>query len=86
MISGHENFNQIVNKTCWDKKKSSSKLMILINLISTKLLELVRNAALISRIVQTNPCNTHISLKLLIGYKDLVETHFEISAIFLNPF
>mgnify|MGYP001421700743 CR=1 FL=1 len=59
--------------------------MILINLIPTKLLELVRNAALISRIVQPNPCNTHISLKLFIGYKDLVETHFDgVNELFQN--
>lgn len=58
MISGHEKLPSDLTQHV-ETKKSSSKFMILFNLIPTKLLELVRNAALISKIVQPNPCINH---------------------------
>ena len=58
MISGHAMTLQSDLTKHVETKKSSSKFMILINLISTKLFELVRNAALISNILQVFGQNT----------------------------
>ena len=58
MISGHEKLQSDLTKHV-ETKKSSSKFMTRFNLTPTKLLELVRNAALISKIVQPNPCTNH---------------------------